>query len=58
MIERFLLKETAKVKLDKDNETDLRSYRFSELKVIQDAAAQEENDVEDAEIEELKALED
>ena len=58
VIERFLLKETAKVKLDKDNETDLRSYRFSELKVIQDAAAQEENDVEDAEIEELKALED
>ena len=58
VIERFLLKETAKVKLDKGNETDLRSYRFSELKVIQDASAQEENDVEDAEIEELKALED
>lgn len=58
VIERFLLKETAKVKLDKDNETDLRSYRFSELRVIQDGAVQEESDIEDAEMEELKALED
>ncbi|HOQ06335.1 MAG TPA: stage 0 sporulation family protein [Clostridiales bacterium] len=58
VVERFLLKETAKVKLDNDNETDLKSYRFSELRVIQDAAAQDENDIEDVEMEELKALED
>jgi cell fate regulator YaaT (PSP1 superfamily) len=58
VIERYLLKETAKVKLDKDNETDLRSYRFSEIRVIQDVSVQEESDAEDVEIEELKALED
>ena len=51
VIERYLLKETAKVKLDKDNETDLRSYRFSEIRVIQDAAFQEECDIEDVEME-------
>ena len=55
VVEIFLLKETAKVKLDKDNETDLKAYRFNEIKVIQDVAVQDEND---AEIEELKALED
>jgi cell fate regulator YaaT (PSP1 superfamily) len=58
VIERFLLKETAKVRLDRENDTDLRTYRFSEIKVIQDVTAPEENDVEDVEIEELKALED
>ena len=52
------MKETAKVRLDRENDTDLRTYRFSEIKVIQDVTAPEENDVEDVEIEELKALED
>jgi len=53
--EIFLIKETVKVKLDKDNETDLKSYKLNEIKVIKDASVKEENDIE---IEELKALED
>jgi cell fate regulator YaaT (PSP1 superfamily) len=53
--ETYLIKEIVKVKLDKDNETDLKSYRISEVKIIKDAAEREESD---AELEELKALED
>jgi len=53
--ETFLIKETVKVRLDKGNETDLRSYKFDEVKLIKDAAVHEENEIEP---EELKALED
>lgn len=53
--ETYLIKEVVKVKLDKGNETDLKSYRMNEVKIIKDAAAREESD---AELEELKALED
>jgi cell fate regulator YaaT (PSP1 superfamily) len=54
-----LLKETVKVMLDKGNDTDLVTYGMDEIKLIKDASQQEDNDVElDAEIEELKALED
>ncbi len=55
VVETYLLKEIAKVKLDKDNDTDLRSYKFDEVKLIKDAAAKDDSD---AIIEELKALED
>ncbi|MGE5613958.1 MAG: stage 0 sporulation family protein [Bacillota bacterium] len=53
--ETYLIKEIVKVKLDKDNETDLKSYKIDEVKIIKDAAVREENDIE---LEELKALED
>lgn len=55
VVETYLIKEIAKVKLDKGNETDLETYKFGELKVIQDVSARDEND---AELEALKALED
>ena len=55
VVETYLIKETAKVKLDNGNETDLRSYKFDEIKLIKDVAVREESD---AESEELKALED
>lgn len=55
VVETYLLKEIAKVKLDKDNDTDLRSYKFDEVKLIKDAAVKDDSD---AIIEELKALED
>jgi len=55
VVEIYLIKETAKVKLDNGNETDLRSFKFDEIKLIKDAAVREENE---AEPEELKALED
>ncbi|MGI6667980.1 MAG: PSP1 domain-containing protein [Acetivibrionales bacterium] len=53
--ETYLIKEIVKVKLDKDNETDLKTYKMDEVKIIKDAAVREENDVD---LEELKALED
>ncbi len=55
VVETYLIKETAKVKLDKGNDTDLRAYKFDEVKLIKDAAVKDDND---AIIEELKALED
>lgn len=55
IVETFLIKEIANVKLDKGNETDLQSYKFSDIKVIQDVTLHEDNDVDP---EELKALED
>lgn len=55
VVEIYLIKEIAKVKLDKGNETDLETYKFGELKVIQDVSARDEND---AELEALKELED
>ena len=50
-----LLKENVKVKLDKGNETDLKIYNISEVKVIKDVVAEDESDVD---IEALKQLED
>lgn len=55
VVETYLIREIVKVKLDKGNETDLKAYKFSEVKLIKDATVREEND---AEIEALKALED
>jgi cell fate regulator YaaT (PSP1 superfamily) len=55
VVETYLIKEIAKVKLDKGNDTDLRSYKFNEVKLIKDAAVKDDSD---AIIEELKALED
>lgn len=55
VMETYLIKETVKVKLDKGNDTDLRSYKFNEIKLIKDVAVRDDSD---AIIEELKALED
>jgi cell fate regulator YaaT (PSP1 superfamily) len=55
VMETYLIKEIVKVKLDKGNDTDLRSYKLDEIKLIKDAAVKEDNE---AIIEELKALED
>ncbi len=55
VMETYLIKETVKVKLDKGNDTDLRAYKFNEIKLIKDVAVRDDND---AIIEELKALED
>jgi cell fate regulator YaaT (PSP1 superfamily) len=52
-----LLKEIVKVKLDKINEPDLRSYKASEVKVIKDVVYEEDVTV-DVDIEKLKQLED
>jgi len=59
VVETNLLKEQVKVKLDRENETDLMVYKMDEVKVIQDVV-REENDIEsDIEnIEELRDLED
>lgn len=55
VVETYLIKETVKVKLDKGNDTDLRSYKFNEIKLIKDVTVRDDSD---AIIEELKALED
>lgn len=55
VVETYLIREIAKVKLDKGNETDLETYKFRDLKVIQDVSARDDND---AELEALKELED
>jgi len=52
-----LLKELVKVKLDNDNEADLKIYTASQVKVIKDVATQEELEP-DIDIDELKQLED
>jgi cell fate regulator YaaT (PSP1 superfamily) len=49
-----LLKETVKVKLDKDNENVLQTFHISEVKVLKDVEVQEDEDV----LNELKHLED
>jgi cell fate regulator YaaT (PSP1 superfamily) len=51
-----VLKETMRVKLDKGNETDLNCYHLSQIKIIKDAAKEEEIELEI--LEELKKLED
>ncbi len=55
VVDASVLKEVVRVKLDKENETDLKSYAVADLKVIKDVAAVEEA-VPD--LEELKQLED
>lgn len=52
-----LLKELVKVKLDKGNETDLKIYNASDVKIIKDVVVEPEID-EDIDIDELKQLED
>lgn len=57
VIESNLLKENVKVKLDNDNGPDLKIFNISEIKIIKDAALQQEDhDIED--LEALKELED
>ena len=55
VIETYLIKEVVKVRLDKGNETDLQTYKMSEIKVIKDVSSRDDAD---AVMEELKALED
>jgi cell fate regulator YaaT (PSP1 superfamily) len=50
-----LLKEQVTVKLDMDNDTDLKTYMLNEIKLIKDADKYEEPEVD---IEELKKLEE
>lgn len=57
VIEISLLKEIVKVKLDNDNDPDLKMFNVSEIEIIKDATSQhEDHDMED--IEALKELED
>ena len=51
-----LLKETTKIKLDNENDPDLRIFDVDEIKVIKDVALQQED--QDIDIEALKELED
>ncbi|HOM02506.1 MAG TPA: stage 0 sporulation family protein [Acetivibrio sp.] len=51
-----LLKELVKVKLDRDNETDLKVYKASEVKIIKDVTREEPE--EEIDLDELKQLED
>ncbi len=58
MIDTNLLKETAKIKLENENENepDLKIFNICEIKVIKDVAYQQE--VSDLDLEALKELED
>ncbi len=51
-----LLKEKVKVKLDREQDTDIMEYSIKDIKVVKDAV--KENDSEDHLLEELKSLED
>lgn len=53
-----LLEEKVKVKLDNDNEPDLKEYHASEIKLIKDVEKEPEDQDEDVDIELLKQLED
>lgn len=53
-----LLKEEVKVKLDKVTETELKVYKASDVKVVQDASVNDEIDETDENLEALKELED
>jgi len=50
-----LLKEQVTVKLDTDNDTDIKTYLLNKIKIIKDAEVYEEPDID---IEELKKLEE
>lgn len=56
----FLLKELLKVKLDKDNESDINYFKLKDIKIIKDVQREEELEEELANgfLEELKQLED
>lgn len=56
VVEINVLRETVKVKLDKDNETDIETYKLNDIKVIKDGSVQEEEI--DIDLETLKQLED
>ncbi len=56
VMEVSLLKQVVKVKLDKENETDLKIYNVSDVRVIKDVSQSEDNN--EVNIEELKQLED
>ncbi len=51
----YLIKETVKVRLDKGNDTDLIAFKMDQVRLIKDVSTNEDSE---AEIEELKALED
>ena len=53
-----LLKELVKVKLDNDNEADLKIYKASQVKIIKDVVTAEEEIEPGIDIDELKQLED
>ncbi len=57
VISSSLLKELVKVKLDDENETDLKIYNANDVKVIKDARRDEAEEAE-IDMEELKELED
>ncbi|HHX17408.1 MAG TPA: stage 0 sporulation family protein [Clostridium sp.] len=58
VISSSILKELIKVKLDKENETDLKIYEASAVKVIKDVSRDEIEEEAEIDIEELKELED
>jgi hypothetical protein len=51
-----LLKEIVKVKLDKDNDADLKIFKADQVKVLKDVSRRDEE--MDIDIAELKKLED
>jgi len=53
-----LLEEKVKVKLDNDNEPDLKEYNASEIKLIKDVEKEPEDHFEEVDMELLKQLED
>lgn len=58
VISSSLLKGQVKVKLDNENETDLKVYNASDIKVIKDVCREEAEEEPDIDMEELKELED
>lgn len=56
--ETNLLKETVKIKLDNENEPDLKIFNICEIEVIKDATGQQEDIDMDIDMEALKELED
>ena len=53
-----LLEEKVKVKLDNDNEPDLKEYQASEIQLIKDVEIEPEDEDNEIDIELLKQLED
>ncbi|MEN8904856.1 MAG: stage 0 sporulation family protein [Clostridiales bacterium] len=59
VIDTFILKELVKVKLDKGNETDIKLFKVSQIKVIKDPDKEETTEEINVEVlKELKELED
>jgi len=60
VIETNVLKETVKVKLNNENEPDLKTFHVDEINIIRDAAVQQEEEINleaDIDINILKELE-